>query len=56
VQPTSTTFYTTGERVTHTRSATDRTIWIFESKLAVNTTEPGRDATFDRWWLPVSPV
>ena len=28
--------------------------WVFRSKIANNTTEPSRDATFDRWWEPVS--
>ena len=31
-------------------------IWIYESAIDANTTEPGRDGTFDRYWTPVEPV
>lgn len=27
--------------------------WIFESKIDANTTEPGTDGAFHRWWEPV---
>ena len=30
--------------------------WLFRSKIPANTTQPSRDATFDRWWEPVSRV
>jgi hypothetical protein len=29
--------------------------WVYSSLIPANTTEPGRDGTFDRWWLPVEP-
>lgn len=31
-------------------------IWLYRSKIAGNTAEPGRDGTFDRYWEPVSAV
>jgi hypothetical protein len=48
--------YALGERVTHDRPQMSGAIWVFESKINANTTEPGRDGTFDRWWLPVEAV
>jgi len=30
--------------------------WIYESNLASNDTEPGRDGTLDRWWTPIERV
>jgi hypothetical protein len=48
--------YQIGERVTHDRPQMSGAIWIFESKINANATEPGRDGTFDRWWLPVEPA
>lgn len=27
-------------------------LWIYKSLIPANTTEPGRDGTFDRWWNP----
>ena len=41
-------------KVTHDRPQDDGEDWVFESKIPANTTEPGRDGTFDRWWHPVS--
>ena len=48
--------YAVGDRVTHDRPADGGAIWLFESKIPANTTEPGRDGTFDRWWEPVEAV
>ena len=48
--------YEIGDRVTHDNPNQGSAIWVYESKLAANTTEPGRDSTFDRWWTPVSAV
>lgn len=45
-----------GDRVTHDNPNDGGNIWIYESKIAANTTEPGRDGTFDRWWEPISKV
>jgi hypothetical protein len=44
--------YKIGDRVTKTVSGRTETLW--ESKIAANTTVPGGDSTFDRWWKPVS--
>jgi hypothetical protein len=30
--------------------------WLYRSKIDANTTEPGRDSTFDRYWEPVGPA
>ena len=46
--------YVLGELVTHDRPSQGGAIWIFESLLAANVEEPGRDGLFDRWWRPVS--
>ena len=48
--------YPVGARVTHDNPNDGGAIWIYESKIPANTTEPGRDGTFDRWWQPISPV
>lgn len=48
--------YQTGDRVTHDNPNDSGAIWIYESKINANTTEPGRDGTFDRWWQPVQPA
>jgi|OM-RGC.v1.038361030 hypothetical protein len=29
------------------------TIWVWRSKIDANTTEPGQDGQFHRWWEPV---
>lgn len=46
--------YSTGERVTHDNPNDGGAIWVYESAINANTTEPGRDGTFDRWWTPVA--
>lgn len=57
VQPTGAhNAYAVGARVTHDNPNAGGAIWIYESKIPANTTEPGRDGTFDRWWQPISPV
>jgi hypothetical protein len=30
-------------------------LWVYSSLIPANTTEPGRDGTFDRWWQPDEP-
>ena len=44
--------YAIGDEVTHTVSGRTTTIW--RSNIPANTTEPGTDSTFDRWWAPVN--
>lgn len=46
--------YGIGDLVTHTVAGRDTTLW--QSNIAANTTEPGTDGTFDRWWAPLSEV
>lgn len=54
VQPTgSHNAYQTGEMVTHNNPNDNGAIWVYRSKIDANTTEPGRDGTYDRWWEPV---
>lgn len=54
-QPTgSTDAYDIGDIVTHTVSGRDTDLW--QSNIAANTTKPGTDGTFDRWWAPLSEV
>jgi len=48
--------YAIGDRVTHPNANDGNTVYIYESKIDANTTEPGTDGTFDRWWEPVAPV
>jgi len=48
--------YAVGERVTHDNPNQSGAQWVYESNIPANTTEPGRDSTFNRWWLPVSAV
>jgi hypothetical protein len=44
--------YQTGEQVTHDAVAfPEFTLW--QSKIDANTTEPGTDGTFHRWWEPL---
>lgn len=47
--------YALNERVTHPRRPDDPTIWIFESLIPANTTEPGV-SPIDQFWLPVAPA
>lgn len=48
--------YGIGDRVTHDNPNDGSNIWVYESTIAANTTEPGRDGTFDRWWTPIELV
>jgi hypothetical protein len=48
--------YAIGDKVQHPRPQSSGAAWVFESKIAANTTEPGTDGTFDRWWTPVGPA
>ena len=48
--------YNIGHKVTHDNPNDGGTIWVYESAINANTTEPGRDGTFDRWWTPVERV
>jgi|GEM_PF-4083891 len=48
--------YVMDDLVTHDNPNDGGAIWVYQSKLASNATEPGRDSTFDRWWLPVNAV
>jgi len=43
--------YAIGDRVTHPVAGRETDLW--ESNIAANTTEPGTDGTFDRWWKPI---
>ena len=45
--------YAVGDKVTHDNPNDGGVIWVYQSKINANTTEPGRDGTFDRWWEPV---
>ncbi len=54
VQPISgPTAYDIGDQVTHDNPNDGGTLWVYESSIDANTTEPGRDGTFDRYWTPV---
>ena len=46
--------YNIGDEVTHDNPNDSGNIWVYRSKIDGNTTEPGRDGTFDRWWEPIS--
>ena len=48
--------YAVGDQVTHDNPQDGGNVWMYESKIEANTTEPGRDSTFDRYWLPVEAV
>jgi hypothetical protein len=48
--------YAVGDQVTHDNPQDGGNVWLYESKIEANTTEPGRDSTFDRYWLPVEAV
>jgi hypothetical protein len=55
VQPTGASdAYAIGAQVSHTFPGRDVPFW--ESNIAANTTEPGGDGTFDRWWKPLQEV
>ena len=50
--------YQTGDEVTHPDRANTMgegasTVWVWRSKIPANTTEPGQDGQFHRWWEPV---
>jgi hypothetical protein len=47
--------YNIGDQVYHDNPNDGGNIWLYESKIDANTTEPGRDGTFDRWWEPIEP-
>lgn len=44
--------YAQGDRVTHFVEGRETDLW--ESNIPANTTEPGTDGTFDRWWKPIT--
>ena len=46
--------YVTNVLVTHDNPNEGGADWVYRSKLAANTTEPGRDGALNRWWEPVS--
>jgi hypothetical protein len=46
--------YAIGDRVTHDNPNDGGALWVYESAIDSNTTEPGRDGTFDRWWTPIA--
>lgn len=48
--------YASGEEVTHDNPNDGGSTWVYRSNIDANTTEPGRDGTFDRWWVPVAPA
>ena len=56
VQPVSTNAYAINERVYHANPNDGGLVWVYESNIEANTTEPGQDGTFDRWWEPVERV
>lgn len=48
--------YNLNDEVTHDNPNDGGNIWLYRSNIPANTTEPGRDGTFDRWWAPINPV
>jgi hypothetical protein len=44
----------TNDLVVHDRPQDGGNDWVFRSTFDGNTTEPGRDGTFDRFWQPIS--
>lgn len=48
--------YAVGDQVTHDNPNDGGNVWLYKSKIAANTTQPGRDSTFDRYWQPVEAV
>jgi len=45
--------YALDATTTHDNPNDGGAIWEYRSLIAANTTEPGRDGTFDRYWEPV---
>jgi hypothetical protein len=45
--------YAVGEEVSHPNAQDGGRVWLFRSKIAANTTIPGTDGSFHRWWEPV---
>ena len=45
--------YQTGDEVSHPNAQDGGNVWRFRSNIDANTTEPGTDGTFHRWWEPV---
>lgn len=48
--------YAKGDRVIHDNPNDGGNIWVYESTYDGNTTEPGRDGTYDRYWIPIERV
>jgi len=48
--------YNLGDEVTHPNAQDNGNVWLFRSKIDANTTEPGTDGAFHRWWEPVEPL
>jgi len=48
--------YAVAEEVTHPNPNQGGASWIYRSTIPANTTIPGNDGTFDRYWTPVSAV
>lgn len=48
--------YNINDEVTHDNPNDAGSIWLYRSKIPANTTEPGRDGTFNRWWEPVRAI
>jgi hypothetical protein len=48
--------YNLGDQVTHDNPNDGGNIWLYQSAIAANTTQPGRDGTFNRWWTPIERV
>lgn len=48
--------YAINDKVTHDNPNDSGNIWVYESAIDSNTTEPGRDSTFDRYWTPIEAV
>lgn len=46
--------YNSGDEVYHDNPNDNGNIWLYRSNIPANTTEPGRDGAFDRWWEPVN--
>ena len=48
--------YPIGFEVQHDNPNDGGALWRYSSNIAANTTQPGRDGTFDRWWRPVNRI
>lgn len=48
--------YAVGAEVTHPNAQDGGALWLFRSAIAANTTEPGTDGSFHRWWTPIEPI